>query len=90
MSDQEFRSDIVREGVEEFPCDVNRLAIYKNIQHIRGSIWSCRYLVVTMGTCVTEYEDGIIKIVDENQIDVHCGSFGKKSYRKLQPRYDSK
>jgi hypothetical protein len=82
-------SFIVEEGTEKFPCDVDALPIYKNITKTGRNLWSCDFLVVTMGSCSTEYESGVIRLTKEGDIEITCPGFEKKYYSKLKPRLDS-
>ncbi len=84
---QRLNSFIVDEGKEKFPCAVADLPIYKNIVHVRGNLWSCDFLVVTMGSCSTGYEQGIIRLTDQDHMEINCPGFGKKTYAKQKPRY---
>jgi hypothetical protein len=83
-----FTSYIVAEGKEEFPCDVTALPIYKNIVKLRNNLWTCDFLVVTMGSCATDYEEGIIRINENSDMEITCPGFGKKIYSKSKPRYE--
>ena len=82
-------SFIVEEGTEKFPCDVDALPIYKNIRKAGQNLWYCDFLVVTMGSCTTEYEAGVIRLTKEGDIEITCPGFDKKYYSKLKPRLDS-
>jgi hypothetical protein len=79
---------IIDEGKEKFPCDVSAFPIYKNISRIKENLWSCDFLVVTMGSCATAYEEGIIRLTKENEMEITCPGFDKKLYSKLKPRYE--
>lgn len=82
-------SFIVEEGYEKFPCDVSALPIYKNIKKVGRNLWQCDFLVVTMGSCDTDYEAGMIRLTKEGDIEITCPGFDKKYYSKLKPRLDS-
>jgi hypothetical protein len=85
----QLSSHIVEEGTEKFPCNVSHLPIYKNITRIKGSLWKCDFLVVTMGSCSTDYEEGIIQMMKNGDMEITCPGFGKKIYTKLRPRYEN-
>jgi hypothetical protein len=82
-------SFIIDEGRDEFPCKVSHLPIYRNIQHVRGTLWTCEFLVVTMGSCSTDYEEGIIRLTDKGEMEITCPGFEKKIYTRIKPRYDN-
>jgi hypothetical protein len=84
-----FESFIVAEGEEKFPCDVSKLPIYKNIVKVGRNLWTCDFLVVTMGSCATDYEEGIIQIVKNGDLEITCPGYEKKIYSKSNPRYDT-
>ncbi len=81
-------SFIIEEGKEEFPCEVEHLPIYKNIVKLRGTIWNCDFLVVTMGSCSTDYEEGFIRLLANGEMEITCPGFEKKYYTRLNPRLD--
>jgi hypothetical protein len=85
----QLSSHIVEEGSEKFPCKVSHLPIYKNITRISGRLWKCDFLVVTMGSCTTDYEEGIIQIMKNGDMEITCPGFEKKVYTKLRPRYEN-
>jgi hypothetical protein len=88
-NEDQLYSHIVAEGIEKFPCDVASLPIYKNIMQRKENLWTCDFLVVTMGSCSTDYEEGIIRIVKSGDLEITCPGFDKKYYSRLKPRYDS-
>lgn len=91
MSDtkaDQMYSLIVEEGDEKFPCEVSALPIYKNIIEVEPNRWKCDFLVVTMGTCSTNYESGEIIITKTGDLVVICPGFTSKVYEKLRPRYE--
>lgn len=81
-------SFIIEEGKEDFPCEVEHLAIYKNIAKFRSNIWKCDFLVVTMGACTTDYEEGFIRLLSTGEMEITCPGFEKKFYTRLNPRLD--
>jgi hypothetical protein len=83
-----YTSFIVAEGKEDFPCDVAALPIYKNIIKLRHNLWTCDFLVVTMGSCATDYEEGIIQITKNGEMEITCPGYEKKLYSKAKPRYE--
>jgi hypothetical protein len=83
----QLESYIVAEGREKFPCEVSHLPIYKNIHKVGRSLWRCEFLVVTLGSCHTEYEEGIIQVKDD-VMTITCPGFDKKIYTKVKPRYE--
>lgn len=85
----QLSSRILEEGTEKFPCDVSHLPIYKNITRIKGSLWKCDFLVVTIRSCATDYEEGIIQLMKNGDMEITCPGFGKKIYTKLKPRYEN-
>jgi hypothetical protein len=87
-NDTQLHSFIVKEGNEKFPCEVTHLPIYKDIVKISKKLWRCNFLVVTMGSCATNYEEGIIQILKNGDMEITCVGFEKKVYTKLKPRYD--
>ena len=84
-----LHSFIIAEGNEKFPCDVNGLPIYKNIVKAGRNLWRCDFLVVTLGSCSTEYEEGIIQITKQGIMQITCPGFEKKIYTKAKPRYEA-
>jgi hypothetical protein len=82
-------SHIIAEGIEKFPCDVSAFPIYKNIVQRKENLWTCDFLVVTMGSCSTDYEEGIIRIVKSGDLEIICPGFENKYYSRLKPRYNS-
>jgi hypothetical protein len=82
-------SNIVNEGTEKFPCDVSAYHIYKNIVKIKDNLWRCDFLVVTIGSCATDYEEGMIQMNNQGDIEITCPGFSKKYYTKLKPRYEA-
>lgn len=85
----EAQSFIVMEGKEKFPCDVSDLAIYKNITKAGRNLWRCQFLVVTMGSCSTDYEDGIIRLTEDKKMEIVCPGYANKVYERINPRYES-
>lgn len=83
------KATILKEGDEKFPCDVSDLLIYKDIQKVKDNLWKCNFLVVTMGTCQTNYESGEIFINRDDQLVIICPGFESKIYAKVKPRYKS-
>ena len=81
-------SFIVAEGIEKFPCEVSDLPIYKNISKKGRNLWTCDFLVVTMGSCATEYEEGIVRLTREGNMEIICPGFDTKYYEKLRPRLE--
>jgi len=80
---------IVAEGNEKFPCEVSDLFIYKDIRQVKHNQWSCRFLVVTMGSCRTEYQEGELFISKTGELVIICPGFASKVYSKARPRYES-
>ena len=80
---------IIKEGDQKFPCDVTGLPIYKDIHKVKDNLWTCNFLVVTMGTCTTTYEAGEIFINKEQELVIICPGFSSKVYSKIKPRYNS-
>ena len=83
------RASIIEEGNERFPCDVSDLFIYKDIRQTKTNLWSCNFLVVTMGSCNTNYESGEIFIDKDGELVIICPGFASKVYAKVKPRYSS-
>lgn len=81
-------SFIIEEGSEKFPCAVSHLPIYKNIERKGKNLWTCDFLVVTMGSCATEYEAGIIRLTKEEHLEIICPGFDDKLYSRLKPRLE--
>ena len=86
----QLHSFIIAEGDEKFPCEVSALPIYRNIKKVGRNLWTCHFLVVTMGSCATEYEEGIIQITKHGEMEITCPGFAKKIYAKAKPRYEGK
>jgi hypothetical protein len=84
----QLHSFIVGEGTEKFPCDVSGLPIYKNIVKAGKNLWRCQFLVVTMGSCSTTYDEGMIKLTADEKMEITCPGFSKKVYWKGNPRYE--
>jgi hypothetical protein len=80
---------IVVEGNEKFPCEVSDLFIYKDIRQVQRNQWSRNFLVVTMGSCRTEYEKGELFISKTGELVIICPGFASKVYSKVRPRYES-
>jgi hypothetical protein len=89
VDDKMFISYIIKEGKDEFPCEVSAFPIYRNIVAINNKRWKCDFLVVTMGSCATDYEEGSVQINKTGELEINCPGFGKKIYRKLRPRYEN-
>jgi hypothetical protein len=89
-STTQLQSFIIAEGDEKFPCDVSELPIYKNIVKVGRNLWTCDFLVVTMGSCHTAYEEGVIQIVKNGDMEITCPGYEKKIYVKSAPRYEGK
>lgn len=89
-SQDEFtmQSFITSEGNEKFPCDVSSMPIYKNIIKAGRNLWYCDFLVVTMGSCATTYESGIIQLMKNGDLEITCPGFDKKVYVKVKPRLE--
>jgi hypothetical protein len=89
-SQDEFtmQSFIVAEGDDKFPCDVSDMPIYKNIIKAGRNLWYCDFLVVTMGSCATTYESGIIQLTKLGELEITCPGFDKKIYSKVKPRLE--
>jgi hypothetical protein len=83
------RASIIEEGNEKFPCDVSDLFIYKDIRQEKTNLWTCNFLVVTMGSCNTNYETGEIFIDKDGELVIICPGFASKVYAKVKPRYTS-
>lgn len=80
-------SYIIREGNEEFPCDIESQPIYKNIIQRTDSLWTCDFLVVTINDCSSEYYyTGKIILTDKGQLEVLCPGFKTMYYKKKNPR----
>lgn len=86
---QKGQALIVQEGEEEFPCEVSALSIYKDIRQVKRNHWQCQFLVVTMGSCHTEYQSGELFINKTGELVVICPGFESKVYTKARPRYES-
>jgi len=80
---------IIEEGNEKFPCDVSSMRIYKDIRQVKHNLWTCNFLVVTMGSCSTNYEAGEIFIDKAGELVIICPGFESKVYLKSKPRYES-
>jgi hypothetical protein len=80
-------ASIVEEGKEKFPCYVSDKLIYKDIQKVKDNLWTCHFLVVTMGSCNTNYEAGEMFIDREGSLVIICPGFASKIYTKAKPRY---
>jgi hypothetical protein len=85
-SSADLLSLVVAEGDEKFPCDVSELPIYKNIKKVGRGLWTCDFLVVTMGSCATGYEEGVMRMM-HGELEITCPGFEKKYYTKLKARY---
>ena len=86
----QLQSFIIAEGDEKFPCAVSNLPIYKNIVKVGQNLWTCDFLVVTMGSCHTDYEEGVIQILKNGDMEITCPGYDKKIYTKSNPRYEGK
>lgn len=84
---EKLQSFIVQEGDEKFPCTVSHLPIYKNIVQVKEKVWTCDFLVVTMASCTTDYEEGFIQLQKNGTLEIICPGYEKKIYKKLKPRY---
>lgn len=84
-----MQSFITLEGNEEFPCDVTSLAIYKDIHRIGKNLWRCEFLVVTMGSCSIDYEEGMIRLTADNRMEITCPGYDKRIYERSIPRYEA-
>jgi hypothetical protein len=42
-----------------------------------------------MGSCTTDYEEGIIQLMKNGDMEITCPGFEKKIYTKLRPRYEN-
>jgi len=80
-------ASIVQESREKFPCDVSSMLIYKDIRQTKTNHWTCNFLVVTMGSCITGYESGELFIDKAGELVVICPGFKSKIYQKATPRY---
>src|SRR5690348_10502203 len=69
-SDQ-LSSFIIAEGNQEFPCNVSALPIYKKINKVGKNLWRCEF-IVTIKTCSTDYEEGIIQLINNDRIEITC------------------
>jgi hypothetical protein len=88
-SNDRMQSFITLDGNEKFPCDVSDLAIYRDIQRAGRNLWRCKFLVVTMGSCSTDYEEGIIRLTDDNRMEITCPGYDKRVYERSNPRYEA-
>jgi hypothetical protein len=86
---QKENASIIEEGNLKFACDVSAHLIYKDIRKDKDNHWTCNFLVVTMGSCKTNYEAGEMFIDKEGDLVVICPGFLSKVYTKVKPRYDS-
>lgn len=82
-------ASIIEEGNEKFPCDVSDLFIYKDIRQTKTNLWTCNFLVVTMGSCNTNYETGELFIDKDGELVIICPGFTSKVYAKVKPRYSA-
>jgi hypothetical protein len=91
-SQDEFtmESFITAEGDEKFPCEVSKMPIYKNIIKAGRNLWYCDFLVVTIGSCATTYESGIIQLMKSGELEITCPGFDKKIYFKAKPRLEKR
>ena len=83
------QASILKEGNEKFPCEVSDLPIYKDIRQVESNRWTCNFLVVTMGSCKTEYQAGELFISKQDELVIICPGFASKVYLKIKPRYNS-
>lgn len=81
-------SFIIAEGNHEFPCDVSALPIYKKINKVGKNLWRCEFIVVTIKTCSTDYEEGIIQLINNDRLEITCPGFDKRIYTRSKPRYE--
>jgi hypothetical protein len=88
-TDERMQSFITLEGNEDFPCDVSDLAIYRDIHKVGKNLWRCEFLVVTIGSCSTDYEEGIIRLTESNRMEITCPGYDKRIYERSIPRYES-
>lgn len=86
---QKGQALIVREGEEVFPCEIASLSIYKDIKAVKRNHWQCKFLVVTMGSCDTEYQSGELFLNKNGELVVICPGFESKVYIKARPRHES-
>jgi hypothetical protein len=86
---QKSQALIVKEGDEVFPCEVSALSIYKDIRPVKRNQWQCKFLVVTMGSCATEYQSGELFLNKNGELVVICPGFESKVYIKARPRHES-
>ena len=85
----EVLSVIVKEGNDDFPCDVNSKPIYKNIVKRSDNLWTCDFLVVTINNCSSEYyPTGKMSINELGQLEIICPGFKTMYYSKPKPRFD--
>jgi len=82
------RASIVQEGNEKFPCELDDMFIYKDIRKVKDNQWTCQFLVVTMGSCKTEYESGELFINRQGDLVIICPGFDSKIYVKAKSRYE--
>jgi len=88
--DNQLTSFIIAEGDKKFPCNVSGLPIYKTITKTKENHWTCDFLVVTIGVCSTDYEEGEIRVTKSGDLEVICPGFSKKIYKRVKkPRYNS-
>lgn len=90
QDEHKLQSFITAEGDEKFPCEVSNMPIYKNIIKAGRNLWYCDFLVVTIGSCATTYESGIIQLMKTGDLEITCPGFDKKIYTKAKPRLEKK
>jgi hypothetical protein len=82
-------ASILQDGDKKFPCDISGYLIYKNIVKVKDNLWTCDFLVVTMGSCAKEYQAGEMFINREGELVIICPGFDTKVYTKVNPRYNA-
>lgn len=81
-------SEIVVEGNNDFPCDLEKEIIYKNIIQEHDSVWTCDFLVVTVNDCSYNYKTGgKMTLTDMGKLLVICPGFQPMYYDKKNPRH---
>jgi hypothetical protein len=72
----------------EFYCKVSHILIYKNIRQVKSRLWKCDLLIETMGSSASHYEEGFIRIMRNEEMEITCPGIEKRIYTRQKPRYE--
>ena len=81
-------SQILIVGDKEFPCELRKKIIYKNIIQQEDSLWTCDFLVVMPDDCSLKYRlNGKMLLTDIGKLLVVCPGYQPMYYDKKNPRH---